>query len=152
MYSKLAALALALLIAGGVHAQTDTPTPTNTPTATPAITLVVTVPRSDMYASMATAAANVNQLPDEIRMSAGQNLVPRPDLTRLFGMAKWLFSLNTANELLGRTLAPIGVELYIIFFFVIILTSIWFLINLIVLIIKGVIWIINQILKIIPFW
>lgn len=152
MYSKLAALALALLIAGSVHAQTDTPTPTNTPTATPAITLVLTVPRSDMYGSMATAAANVNQLPDEIRRAGGQNLVPSIDLTRLFAMAKWLFSFNTANELLGRTLAPIGVELYIIFYFVIILTSIWFLVNLIVLIIKGVVWIVNQILKIIPFW
>ena len=150
MYSKLVALLALLLFAGSVQAQTDTPTPTIT--ATPNVTLVLTIPRSDMYMSMATAAANVNRLPDEIRRPGGQSLIPSSDVSQLFAWAKWLFSLNTAQELLGQTLAPIGIELFIIMNFVVILTAIWFLINLIVLIIKAVIWIINQILKIIPFW
>lgn len=151
MSSKLIVLlALLALLAGSVQAQTDTPTPTITPT--PNVTLVLTIPRSDMYASMATAAANVNRLPDEIRRPGGQSLIPSADVSQLFAWAKWLFSLNTAQELLGQTLAPIGVNLFLVMSFVIILTAIYFVINLIVLIIKGVIWIINQILKIIPFW
>src|SRR5688572_17525776 len=150
MFSKLIVLLALLLFVGRAAAQTDTPTPTITPT--PNVTLVLTIPRSDMYASMATAAANVNQLPDEIRRPGGQSLIPSPDVSQLFAWAKWLFSANTAQELLGETLAPIGITLFIVMNFVVILTAIYFLINLIVLIIKGVIWIINQILKIIPFW
>jgi hypothetical protein len=151
MSSKIAVLlALLVFVAGSVQGQTDTPTPTITPT--PNVTLVLTIPRSDMYSSLATAAANVNRLPDEIRRPGGQSLIPSPDVSQLFAWAKWLFSLNTAQELLGQTLAPIGIELFIIMNFVVILTAIYFLINLIVLIIKGVIWIINQILKIVPFW
>jgi hypothetical protein len=150
MYSRLLTVLLLLAVVGSARAQTDTPTPTITPT--PAVTLVLTVPRSEMYQSMATAAANVNQLPDEIRRPGGQNLIAQPDVSQLFAYAKWLFSLNTAQELLGPTLAPIGASLYIVMYFVLILTAIYFLINLIVLIVKGVVWIINQILKIIPFW
>ena len=150
MFNRLCAVVLLLLIAGTSYAQTDTPTPTITPT--PAVTLVLTVPRSEMYQSMATAAASVNQLPDEIRRPGGQSLVAQPDVSQLFGYIKWLFSLNTAQELLGPTLAPIGASLYIVMYFVVILTAIWFLMNLIVLIVKAVIWVINQILKIIPFW
>lgn len=152
MSSKLILLVLLLVIAGSAQAQTDTPTPTPTITPTPAVTLVLTVPRSEMYSNMATAAANVNRLPDEIRRPGGQNLIPSPDVSQLFAWAKWLFSLSTAQELLGQTLAPIGISLFIVMNFVIILTAIYFLINLIVLIVKAVIWIINQILKIIPFW
>lgn len=134
------------MLAGRASAQTATPTPT------PAVTIVLTVPRSDMYGSMATAAANVNRLPDEIRAPGGQSIVPSANLAQLFAWAKWLFSLNTAQELLGKTLGPIGIELYAIFQIVVILTSIYYVINIIVLIIKAVIWVINQILKIIPFF
>jgi hypothetical protein len=142
MLRMFSSVLLLLLIAGSVSAQTPEPT----------ITLVLTVPRSEMYSSMATAAANVNRLPDEIRRPGGQSIVPSADVSQLFSYAKWLFSLNTAQELLGRTFAPIGINLFVIFVIVIILTSIYFLVNLIVLIIKAVIWVINQILKIIPFW
>ena len=146
MSSKFATVLLLLFAAATASAQTATPSPT------PQITLVVTVPRSELNQSMATAAAEVNRLPDEIQRPAGQSIIPSADVAQIFGYAKWLFSLSTAQELLGQTLAPIGMELYIIFFFVVILTAIWFAINLLVLIIKGVTWVINQILKIIPFW
>ena len=144
MFSKFALLVLLLLVALPVHAQTATPTPP--------VTLQVTVPRAEMNSAMATAAAGTNNLPDEIQRPGGTSLIPSVDLTQLFAYAKWLFSLNTANELLGRTFAPIGMELMIIFTFTVILTILYFIINIIALIIKGVIWVINQILKIIPFW
>ncbi len=153
MWNKLGTLVFMLIIAGSVSAQTATPTPSPTFPPTPTVDIVITVPRSDMYRSMATAAAQVNQLPEQIR-AAGPNgsALPNADAGPLFGYAKWLFSGNTAQELLGRTLAPIGLNLFVVFVLVATLTAIYFLINFIVLILKAIVWIINQILKLIPFW
>lgn len=111
--------------------------------------------KSDLYRSMATAAAQVNQLPEQIRTSGqnGQSILPNTSgAVQIFGYIKWLFSAATAQELMGKTLAPFGVNVFIIFMMITVMTAIYFLVNFIVLIVKGVIWVFNQFLKLIPFW
>ncbi len=164
MRLKLIILVLMLTLAGAVSAQTSTPTPG----CTGGIDIgnlniggqctsntINSDTKSDLYRNMATAAANVNALPEQIRGSGttGNNVVPSTaGATQIFGYVKWLLSGNTAQELLGRSLAPFGVNLAIILILVIALTGVYFLVNFAVLIIKAIIWIINQILKLIPFW
>jgi len=111
--------------------------------------------KSDMYRSMATAAAQVNQLPEQIRTSGqnGQSILPNiSGAVQIFGYIKWLTSVNTAQETMGKTFAPFAVNVYIVLLMIITMTSLYFLVNFIVLIIKGVIWVFNQFLKLIPFW
>lgn len=142
------------LMAAPTLAQTATPTPTPTQIAITA-NIQLTLPRSDMYRSVATAAAQVNQLPEQIQAAGqnGQSIIPdTAGATQMFGYIKWLFSLNTAQELMGKTLAPFGVNVFIIFTLITVMTALYFLVNFIVLIVKGIIWVINQVLKLIPFW
>ena len=134
------ALAMLLLLIMPAAAQTSTPIPT--------------VP-ADVANQMATAAAQTNQLPSDIaRPSGGSSVIPSGDATLLFSYAKWLFSLNTAQELLGQTLAPLGVNLFIILTIVMLLTAVYLAVNLITVIIRFAIWVLNliwKLLQLIPF-
>jgi hypothetical protein len=111
--------------------------------------------KSDIYRVMATAAYNVNKMPEEIKKSgpAGKDISGSTSgAVQLFGYAKWVMSPNTAQELMGKSLAPFGINVFVIFLLITSLTAIYFLVNLIVIVIKFVAWVINQLLKLIPFW
>jgi hypothetical protein len=109
-----------------------------------------TVPRSEIYTFLATAAANVNRMPDQIANAAGPDL-PSTDAMQLFSYSKWLFSTNTAQEVLGPTFAPIGINLFIVLTVVVGMAIVWFAILFASMLIKAVVWIVQQILRIIPF-
>lgn len=111
--------------------------------------------KSDIYRVMATAAYNVNALPEQIKNSgpAGKDISGSTSgAVQIFGYVKWVLSPNTAQELLGKAFSPFGINVFVIFLVITSLTAIYFLVNLIVIIIKFVAWIINQLLKLIPFW
>lgn len=114
--------------------------------------------QADLYRSMATAAYDTNQLPEQIEQAGpnGGSVVPDTSgATQIFGYVKWLFSANSAQEILGRTFAPFGINVFVVFMIVVSMTGIYILINLIVLIVKFVMWIYSWILRLIeliPFF
>lgn len=137
MWAKTAALLLVLLLSVPALAQTATPTD-------------VTVPSGELDSQMATAAASQNNLPTDItRPQSGPALVPATSAVPLFSYVKWLFSYSTAQELMGETLAPLGVELFILLTISILLSGVYLVVNLIVLLIRFVVWIYSIIIKII---
>jgi hypothetical protein len=111
--------------------------------------------KSDLYRSMATAAYEVNQLPEQIQASGmnGQSVIPDTSgASQLFGYMKWILSYSVVEEFFGRTLAPLGGIVLAVLTITLVMTGLYILINFIVLIIKSVIWVLNQFLKLIPFW
>lgn len=142
MWAKYVAILLLLALGVPVLAQTSTPTP------------VPTVP-PDLSNQMATAAAQANQLPSDITQPNGvQSVVPNAEAAPLFSYIKWLFSYNSAQELLGPTLAPLGVNMFVILTIVMLLFGIYLVVNLITLILRFVIWIMSiiwKVLQLIPF-
>jgi hypothetical protein len=171
MRTKAVVLLIALLtIAGSVSAQTATPTPD--PSCQDVLKVLERVffggacaggqvvdiedsMENDIYRNMATAAAIVQDLPEQIKNSGpnGQSLADAmAGASQVFGYIKWLLSPNSAQELLGRSLAPVGINIMIILTMVIALTTIYIAINMAVYILKMAIWVVNQILKLIPFW
>lgn len=140
MWAKSAAVLLLLMLTIPALAQT----PTQVPTVPP-----------ELANKMATAAADTNQLPSDItRPTNQQSVVTTTSAKPLFSYIKWLFSYNSAQELLGPTLAPLGMSLFIMMTIGILLAGIYLVVNLITLIIRFVIWILNLIwkmLQLIPF-
>jgi hypothetical protein len=126
-----------------------------TPIATMApldLTIDVEVPRSEIYSFLATAAANINQLPAQIdRDPSGTSLIPSDDARNLLGYAKWLFSPATARELMGEALSPLGINAFVLFTLIVFLTSAWLLVKIATMLIKAVVWLIQQALRLIPF-
>jgi hypothetical protein len=107
------------------------------------------------YAQIAAATASINAMPDQIKSAGpnGQSLSAAVSgASQLFGYVKWLFSASTAQELLGKTFAPIGSNILIIFTLVVAMTTIYVAINTVIFVVKMAVWAINQILKLIPFW
>ena len=127
------------------------PTPLVIGTPTP-LAIEVTVPRSEIYQYLATAAANINQMPAAIdRDPSGVGIIPSDDARNLLGYAKWLFSANSARELMGNSLSPLGINAFVLFTLVVVLTSAWLLVKIATMLIKAVIWFVQQILRFIPF-
>lgn len=128
------------------------PVPTAIPTSTPMATMSADdIPRNAIYTFLATAAANVNSLPDDISAPGGAVVLPNVDARQVFAYGKWLFSINTVQELLGITFSPVGLHLFAIFTLIVILASIYLVVNLVVLLIKGIVWIVQQVLRVVPF-
>lgn len=101
------------------------------------------------------AADRINALPDEIKNAgpSGQTLTDTTaGIGQIAGYVKWLFSPNSAQELLGRSLAPIGTNILVIFVMTVAMVAIYISINIVVFTIKMIVWLVNQILKILPFW
>jgi hypothetical protein len=126
------------------------PSPTPVATVTPAGTLALAVPHSDIYNFLATAAANVNALPNDISAPGGVPLFANPDASPLFGYAKWMFSGSGTQELLGQTLSPFGTRVFLVVTAALTLTSIYFIVRFATLILKGVIWLLYKIRAIFP--
>jgi len=130
------------------RAQTDTPTPTDTPTITP--TSYGSVPDEELSNLMATQASNTNTLPDDISHPIGnQSIVQDVDLTPLFSYVKWLFSANTAQELLGPTLAPLGLSIFTLFLITVIMIAVYLVVFAITIGIRFYWWITNNILRLV---
>lgn len=146
--AKYLIIMLVILSGVGVQAQTDTPTPTNTPTITP--TSFGSVPDEELHNLMATQAANTNSLPDDIsRPVNNQSIVQDVDLRPLFGLVKWLFSANAAQELLGPTLAPLGLSIFTLFMITVIMIGVYLLVFVITIGIRFYWWVTNNILRMI---
>ncbi len=101
---------------------------------------------NDVISFLETAAAEINELPDTI-----DQYVPDVDGTALFGYMKWAISCASAQELVGSTLSPIVCHTMVGFSLNIALATIFLSFRLIRLLLKLVSWIVNNILKIIPF-
>ena len=106
--------------------------------------------QNDIVALLEDAVGYVNSLPDHITENEGIDYVPNETATTLFGYAKWLFSYNTAQELLGVSLAPMAVMLYYILGLVIILAIAWVTIKIVILILRFVQYIARWIIDLIP--
>lgn len=154
MWRKLIPALLLMLVAIPAAAQTatPTPTPTNTPWATlsaPEYVMTMTVPSADIYQVLSTANANIQQMPASINSTGGVNV---DNATQLFGYARWLFSPTAAAELLGQTFAPFAITFFFVLVTTIALATVYFLVWFVILIVRVVLWVVNQILKIVPFW
>jgi hypothetical protein len=80
--------------------------------------------------------------------------LPNETGTQLFSYAKWLFSPNSAREILGETLAPLAVDIFSYLGILISLAIIWAGIKVAVLAIKFLLFIadwIRKIIELIPF-
>lgn len=102
----------------------------------------------DLVAQMTDVLNQIQSLPDDIFEEVG---IESETATQLFSYAKWLFSANSANELLGPTLAPIGIYLYTVLGATILLAISWAIIRIALLIFRFVYFIIREVLRVIPF-
>lgn len=101
---------------------------------------------NDVIDFLSTAAAEINQLPGSI-----DDYVPDVDGSDLFGYMRWAISCSSVQELVGQTLSPIVCHTMVGFSLNIFLATIFLGFRLIRLLLKLVSWIVNNILKVIPF-
>jgi hypothetical protein len=157
---------LMLVPALGVHAQTATPTPnpiailpiptlpwlpspTYIFTATPFDSdLVPDVGRSEIYYWAATAAANVNALPQDISAPGGVPILVDENAQTFFAYGKWLF--NSTRELVGATLSPIAISAFVAVSASIVIASIATIINFVTILVNAVLMLVRWLLKLIP--
>lgn len=127
------------------------PSPTPIPTATPQPTLSSELPQNEVYTYLATAAANVNALPEDASAPGGVAIVPNTDGLQLFGYAKWLWSGTSTRELLGPTLSPLANSAFVWITLIAISASVYLVFTIVTSIVRFVAWLIQQVLKFIPF-
>jgi hypothetical protein len=147
----LVSLIFALLLIQAPPTIPAIPSPTPIPTSTPMGTLGAAFPSGQIYQFLSTAVANVNALPADVSRAGGVSVLPNENAASIFGYGKWMFSGASAEQLLGRTVAPLGIIVFASFTLVVVLASVYLLINVATLIVKGVTWIFQQILRVIPF-
>lgn len=127
------------------------PSPTAIATSTPMGTLGAELPSGPIYSFLSTAVANINALPADVARPGGLSVLPNENAASIFGYGKWLFSGVSSQELLGSTVAPLAIVVFSSFTLIVVLSSVYLLINVATLIIKGVTWLFQQVLRIIPF-
>lgn len=111
----------------------------------------IEIPHSDLYYALEQAVEHVNSLPDDLSKDySGTSVVPDETATQLMGFAKWLFSGTSANELLGATLAPIGINLFRLLGLMIALAIAYTTIKIAIIITRMVMSIIGAVMKVIP--
>ncbi len=108
--------------------------------------VIPTVPVQQQMDNLTGAANNVNQMPASVTNS---NLPTSPNPMILFGYVRWLFSYDTAQELLGRKIAPLGLALFHFLMVIIPLLTLYLLINITVAAIKFAAWVFNITVKLI---
>lgn len=99
-----------------------------------------------VYDFLSTAAAEVSNLPDDV-----DGLVPSVNPLPLFGYAKWTFSCASVQELMGATLSPIGCHALLGISLHVVLAGILLTIRVVRMVIKVAMWIVTQIIRVIPF-
>lgn len=126
---------------------TGQPLPDVTIQATNLGTIPTVSHRSEVYWFLATADAQVAQLPSSI----GAYI---PDLSgggaELFGYTKWMVSGVSIQEIFGPTFAPHGFHAVVAFTIVIVGSLIMLGLRIVKLMLKIALWLINQVLKLIP--
>lgn len=99
--------------------------------------------------------SEVNSTLDSIPDRLDDELIPTETATQLFSYMKWLFSENVAQELLGETLAPILLNLYLLLLIAITFVTLWLTIRILVLGWRLILFIIEWIIRfieLIPFF
>jgi len=121
--------------------------------ATPDIQIITVddVPHSEIYNYLSTSVAHVNSLPDDLTTNSGTSLIPSESGTQLMAYAKWLFSPQSARELLGETLAPVGIFLFSLLTLIVFMAIAWVAIRIATLIFRFVQYLIREILRVLPF-
>lgn len=76
--------------------------------------------------------------------------VPQVDAAPLFGHIKWAISCVSAQELVGKTLSPLVCHTVVGITLNLFLTFVLISFRFIRLLIRGIVWLIQQVLKIIP--
>ena len=107
---------------------------------------------SDTLDQMQGAVDQLNELPASVEDQVP--LPDSPDPAMLWGYVKWLFSFDTAQELLGERMAWAGLALFHYLMIIVPLMSIYAIVNTLTITIKFVKWIISLIIKLlelIPF-
>jgi len=112
-----------------------TPIPSSTPVPTPSGEEELFTGQVLNY--VRTGVAIVNGLPDDITAPGGVELIADEDATTIFSYAKWLFSGASTQELFGQRLNVFPNRLFIYFVLVVTLELIWFFLNPLGLILKG---------------
>lgn len=141
---------------------TGVPGPWGTPFGTPeiggstAIPTLENLPTSDnleryhqnVYDNLNTAVANINSLPAQM-----DSQLPdiNENLTLFAGYGRWISSGVSLQEILGQKIYPIGVHIFYAFAIVVFLSTIRMIIWVVEMAIRVARWIIESILKIIPF-
>lgn len=103
---------------------------------------------SDIYNNLGTAVAQVNELPTDITAQIPDTSA---SLSIFAGYAKSITGGVSLQELLGRKFYPLGEHIFYGLYVVIFVVSITLVIRSVILLIKIAIWMVQQILKIIPF-
>lgn len=88
---------------------------------------------------------SVDNLPDTL----DPDLTPDETATQLFSYMKWLFQPSSASELLGETLAPIGLELYALVLLALTYVILWLTIRALVLTWRFFLFIVSWVIKLI---
>lgn len=108
-------------------------------------------PHSEVHDWLVEAVDNVNSLPDDLTQVNGTSAVADETATQLFSYMRWMFSGASAREILGETLAPIGLNLYILLFMSVVLAAAWVTVRIVALLLRFVIFVIRRIIDVIPF-
>lgn len=156
----------ALFLTTSASAQTPTATPgpaqlqpiqfptVNAPTLIPSVTppaIVATdvLPLSHIYNQLATTEANLRTLPEDIRQPNGFAALPNERNYVVFSYAKWLFSANIASEVFGP-FDTIIIHMSVLIGIVLFLAAIYLVIFLVRFALRFIVWLISQVLKLIP--
>lgn len=91
----------------------------------------------------------INTTMETIPDALDDEIIPNETATQLFSYMKWMFSDTAANELLGQTLAPIGLELYALLVIAITFTLMWLTIRMLVLSWRLLLFIVGWIIKLV---
>jgi hypothetical protein len=119
-------------------------------TSTPLPTSAIDIPQNEVYSWLATAAANVNALPSDISAPGGVSLLVDENAQQIFGYGKWLFSPAAAENLAGRTFSPLVTHAFVAVTLAIVLAMLRQVIDFVVFLGKGVIFVVRQVLKFVP--
>lgn len=126
------------------------PSPTPIPSPTAMSVVPTQLPRSEIYNYLATAAANVNALPDDVSAPGGVPLVPDTDGAQIFGYIKWLWSGNSAQELVGETVSPLVISTFIWVTLIVVITLVFLTITLVSSILKFIVWAVRLVMGFVP--
>lgn len=125
--------------------------PTPLASVTPMPTISSGLNNNQVYNYLATAAANVNALPDQLDQPGGVAVLPDADAVQIFAYAKWLWSGASTQELLGTTLSPLANSAFVWISLIIVVVTVYLTLKVAITIIKFVVWLIQQALRVIPF-
>lgn len=124
---------------------TGLPGATGVATILPETTLDGIPGHSDVYNLLATAAAEVNNLPSDFRA-----YVPNPDISPMMGYVKWFLSCTSVQEFLGVNVGTMMCHGIVGISLLLILASVIISVRIITLVVKFAVWVFGKIIGLIP--